>query len=42
VELIYESLHGTVIPKMVKETGVEKSVDEQLYTEEAKKLLKKN
>jgi len=41
VELICEYLHGTVIPKMVKETsGVEKSVNEQLYTEEAKKILK--
>ncbi len=40
VELICEYLHGTVIPKMVKETsGVEKSVNELLDTEEAKKIL---
>jgi hypothetical protein len=41
VELICEYLHETVIPKMVKDTtGIEKKVNEQLYTEEAKKILK--
>jgi hypothetical protein len=41
VELICEYLHDTVIPKMVKgASGVEKSVNEELYTEKAKELLK--
>ena len=41
VELICEYLHDTVIPKMVKDaSGVEKSVNEELYPEKAKELLK--
>jgi hypothetical protein len=34
-------MHDTVIPKMVTDaSGVEKSVNEELYTEKAKELLK--
>ena len=41
VELICEYLHDTVIPKMVKDaSGVEKSVNEELYTDKAKEILK--